>query len=342
MVAGIDKPLRLGIVGLGWVARDYMLPAIAEVPGVQLAAVCDLHAPTLPAAHQAARYYSQLGDMLAEAALEGVYIATPNHLHAEQAVACLEAGVGVLLEKPMAPTAREAERIAEAAERTGTAYATAFDQRHHPAHRCIAELIAEGRIGILTQVRLDYACWLPDDWSPDAATGGAPAPDNWRIDRARAGGGAVIDLAPHGLDLVEALTGQRITTLTGMYQLAVHDYGVDDGGALVGRLSGGALLAHTVGYNRPERLPRRRLELIGTAGMLTAVNTMGQTPGGTLTLTDAASGEERPIGFDVSRGPFAGQLAAFAKTLRGEVSASARSVADDLRLAHLLEEAMGP
>ncbi len=344
--SGRTPPLRLGIVGLGWVARDFMLPAIAETAGAKLVAVCDLHEPAPGVLPKGVSYFAELAEMLSQKLLDAVYIATPNHLHVRQATACLEAGVAVLCEKPMAPTAAEADEIGAAVAKTGTPYATAFDQRHHPAHVRMRELVAAGELGTLTQIRLDYACWLPGDWSPDAATGGTPAPDNWRIDRARAGGGAVIDLAPHGLDLVETISGQRIEQLAGYLQHSVHAYAtgnteatrVDDGGVLIGSLSGGALLTHSVGYNRPERLPRRRLELIGTKGMLVAENTMGQTAGGTLVFTDAQTGGARAVGFDVSRSPFTGQLEAFLGMVRGHFTT--RDVHDDLRLAHLLESAM--
>ena len=159
-----------------------MLPAIAETAGVELVAVCDLTEPAAGVLPEDVLFCIELEVLLSQNLLDAVYIATPNHLHVRQAVACLEAGVAVLCEKPMAPTAAEAELIAAAVAKTGTPYATAFDQRHHPAHVRMQEMVAAGELGALTQIRLDYACWLPDDWSPDAATGGAPAPDNWRID----------------------------------------------------------------------------------------------------------------------------------------------------------------
>ena len=340
----MSRPLAIGVVGLGWVARDYMLPALREEPDARLAAVCSLGARDFDGLPPAVARYRDLGAMLAAERLDGVYVATPNHLHVAHATACLEAGVGVLCEKLIAPTAAEAERLVAAAERTGVAYATAFDQRHHPAHVRAAELVRGGALGTLTQVRIDYACWVPSDWSPTAARGGAPAPDNWRVDRARAGGGAVIDLAPHGLDLAEAITGQRLIHLAGVLQRVAHDYDVDDGGAFAGLLDGGAVLAHTVGYNRPERLPRRRLELVGTAGALVAVDTMGQTAGGSLAVTPAATGRPEPIAFDAATGPFAGQLRAFARLLRGGGDATGfgerRTPRDDLRLARLLEGAV--
>ncbi len=331
-------PLRLAIIGLGWVARDFMLSAIADNPDVDLIAVCDLTPPPQGVLPKGVHHHVDLHALLAAERPDAVYIATPNHLHVQQATACLEAGIAVLCEKPIAPTAAEAEVLAKAVRHSGVPYATAFDQRHHPAHVRMREMIAEGKLGSITQIRLDYACWVPNDWSPDAASGGAPAPDNWRIDRARAGGGAVIDLAPHGLDLVETITGQRIETLRGMYQTATHDYEVDDGGVLIGALNGGALLVHSVGYNRPEALPRRRLEVIGTKGMLEAEDTMGQTAGGRLSFTDAGSGKKGEVDFDEERGPFSEQLEAFVQLVR-HGGATQRGISDDLRLAYLLENA---
>ena len=61
-------------------------------------------------------------------------------------------------------------------------------------------MVAEGRLGTVTAIRIVYACWLPANW----------AGDNWRIDPRRAGGGALIDLAPHGLDLAAYLLGERL------------------------------------------------------------------------------------------------------------------------------------
>lgn len=328
----VDPPLRLGIVGYGWVARDYMAPAAAAHPDVALAAVASVREADFAGLRQNVQRFTDWRALLAEAAVDAVYVATPNHLHADPTIAALEAGLPVLCEKPLADKLSEAERMVAAVAETGTPYATAFDQRWHPAHVAARELVRAGRLGALTHVRLDYACWLPAAWNE----GGVGIGDNWRIDPARAGGGAVIDLAPHGLDLVEHLTGQRFTRLVGQLQHHVHDYGVDDGGALLGQLDGGALLSHTVGYNRPETLPRRRLEIIGTGGVLLAEDTMGQTPGGRLTFTDARTGRAEDLPFDTTTGPFYGQLDAFARQVRGTY-APTRTAADDLRLARLLD-----
>lgn len=303
--------LRWGIVGYGWVARDFMAPGIAAA-GDRVVAVCDRD----PAAQEAARAlgavaHARLDALLAEP-LDAVYVATPNHLHRGAVEACLDAGVPVLCEKPMAATLADAEAMVAAARRTGTLFGLAFDQRRHPAHVAIRDAVAAGLLGTPTAIRIVYGCWLDRGWSAGGAAGA-----NWRIDAAQAGGGAVIDLAPHGLDLAAALLGEPIVDLVGLLQRRVQGYAVDDGGVLVGRTASGVLLSLHNSYNTPETLPRRRLEIVGTRGQIVAENTMGQDPGGTVVFTDAAGGESRSIAFDAALSPFTAQARAFAAAVRG-------------------------
>lgn len=305
--------LRWGIVGFGWVARDFMAPGIAASGG-QLAAVCDRDPMARRVAEAlGAKTYADLSGMLGES-LDAVYVATPNHLHREAVEACLAAGVSVLCEKPMAATLTDAEAMIAAAQGSGRLLGLALDQRHHPAHVAIRDAIADGILGKPTAIRILYGCWLDKAWHSDRLGRGA----NWRINAGQAGGGAVIDLAPHGLDLAHMLLGQPIVALVGLLQSRVQDYDVDDGGMLVGRTAGGVLVSVHNSYNTPETLPRRRLEIVGTRGQIVATDTMGQEPGGTVFFTDAVTCETRPIAFDGTLSPFAAQARAFAAAVRGE------------------------
>ena len=137
------------------------------------------------------------------------------------------------------------------------------------------------------------------------------------MDPARAGGGAFIDLAPHGLDLLQWIVGEPLVEVGCLLQRRVFEYPVDDGAALMGRFANNALLTMNVAYNCPDAFPRRTLEIIGTKTMAIALNTMGQTPGGTLTLVAAQTGQSREIAIseaeDVS--PFQTQIEAFSQSL---------------------------
>ena len=323
---------RFGIIGFGWVAQDYMLPALLAHPETVLRAVVSVRNEDFERLLPEVSAYTSAAEMLARETLDAVYIASPNHLHATHVEACVAAGVDVLCEKPLAHTYAAALQLGKAVRGSRVHFATAFDQRHHPAHRLLADWVAQGRLGTVTQVRLDYACWLPAGWSDD----------NWRIDRERAGGGAIIDLAPHGLDLLELLVGSPILQLHLYQQRVAQEYAVDDGGVLAMVFRSGTLGVHSVGYNRPETLPRRRIELIGTAGMLTAENTMGQDPGGTVTFLPAmqGGGGAQVLEFDTKASPFYLQLDTFLRERRGLGSHPQRNLNDDLRLAKLLDDAL--
>jgi 1,5-anhydro-D-fructose reductase (1,5-anhydro-D-mannitol-forming) len=343
-----DFPVGWGIVGCGWVARDHLLPGLLATPHARLVAACDRGAAAaarLAAAGDAGALHdtgprilptTDLDALLAQPGLDAVYVATPNDAHRTVVEAVAARGVPVLCEKPLAADVDDAAAIVESCR--GVLAATAFDQRFHPAHRRIAEMVAAGELGTVTAVRIVYACWLPPDWSPD----GAPS-DNWRIDPARAGGGALVDLAPHGIDLVGALlggpeNGGDLDRLHVVLQRRVHPYPVDDGALLAGRTAAGVLFSGHVAFNTPDALPRRRLEVIGASAQLVAENTMGQTAGGRLTRVDA-DGTAKDVPFDTATSPFAAQLAAFSAAVAG-VADWPWPLERDLRLHHLLRDAI--
>ncbi|HVF93080.1 MAG TPA: Gfo/Idh/MocA family oxidoreductase, partial [Sphingomonas sp.] len=200
--------MRWGIAGFGWVASDYMAPGIRAANGT-VTSVAD-PSPQARARAEALglQAFETTEAMLAAGACDLLYVASPNDAHLAPVLAAAAAGVPVLCEKPMAATIDEAGAIAEAVEGR-TLFGTAFDQRYHPAHVAMADAIAGGSIGRPVAVRIVYACWVDPHWSP-----GGDVHDNWRADAGRAGGGAVIDLALHGLDLAERLLGEPLATLS--------------------------------------------------------------------------------------------------------------------------------
>ena len=319
--------LGWGVAGCGWVARDHALPGLLESGG-RVVALHDLSAAAMDRMPVDAARTTDLAAFLATPGLDAVYVASPNAAHRPLVEAAAAAGKAVLCEKPLAADVDDAQAVVEACDRAGVLLGTAFDQRWHPAHTRLRELVPE--LGTVTAVRIVYCCWLPADWTPDGT-----AHDNWRVDPARAGGGAAIDLAPHGLDLVGVLLGDDVEQLHALLQSRVQGYAVDDGALLHGRTAGGVLVDLHVAYNTPDALPRRRLEVVGTRGMAVATDTMGQTAGGTLTLL-------RPDPVDVPFGegsPFAAQFSAFAAAVTGAASWP-YDAARDLRLHTLLLEAL--
>ncbi len=278
-----------GVAGMGWIARDFVVPAIGRSANGRLVAT---HDPALG---------TDLAAFLATPGLDGVYVAAPNDVHPELTVAAAAAGKHVLCEKPMATSLGAAEAMVRACADAGVRYGTAFNQRFHPAHERIRALVAGGALGQVTQARVKYACETPPWWGAG----------DWHFDPARAGGGALFDLAPHGLDLLGVLLDRELTEAVALHQHAVLDHPVEDGAVIAARYEE-VLAVLQVSYAHPETLPRRELELVGTGGMLVARDTMGQDPGGHVALLDAADGLPRPVAFDEEGDPFRRELEAFA------------------------------
>jgi len=317
-----------GIAGCGWVARDHALPGLRDA-GAEVVALHDRSRAALDLLDLDAVRTDDLDEFLDAPGLDAVYVATPNAAHRPLVEAAAAAGKAVLCEKPLAADADDATSIVQACAGAGVLLGTAFDQRWHPAHVRLRELVPE--LGTVTAVRIVYCCWLPPDWTPD----GRPH-DNWRTDADLAGGGAAVDLAPHGLDLVGALLGEDVVELHALLQSRVHGYAVDDGALLHGRTTSGVLVDLHVAYNTPDALPRRRLEVVGTRAMALAVDTLGQTAGGSLALL---SPELRAVPFGAAS-PFEEQFRAFSAAVDGDGGAWPYDAERDLRLHHLLRESL--
>jgi 1,5-anhydro-D-fructose reductase (1,5-anhydro-D-mannitol-forming) len=319
-----------GVVGCGWVARDHLLPGLDAVDGAHLVALHDTDETALARTRRSdVHRTTDLDAFLTTPGLDVVYVATPNAHHRLPVEAAAAAGKAVLVEKPLAADVADADAMVKACD--DVLLATAYDQRFHPAHVRLRALVADGSLGQVTAVRIAYGCWLGPSWSPD----GRPH-DNWRADPAVAGGGAGMDLAPHGLDLAGVLLGDDVERLVGVTTTRVHDYAVDDGALLAGVTAGGALVQLHVSYATPDELPRRRLEVVGTKAVAVAVDTMGQTAGGSLGLLVPEFVE---VPFDTATSPFTAQVAAFTAAVAG-LAPWPYDPARDLRLHRLLTEAL--
>jgi predicted dehydrogenase len=169
-----------------------------------------------------------------------VDVCTPGDTHAEIAVAALEAGKHVLCEKPLASSLAEAEAMtaaAQAAATRGVRSMVGFTYRRVPAVQLARTLVAEGRIGTVRHVRVAYL----QDWLTDPQT-----PLSWRLDRQRAGSGALGDIGSHAVDLAEHITGERLTGVSAVLETFVHERPLaavgagDPGGGLGGSAASGA------------------------------------------------------------------------------------------------------
>ncbi|MGY1815051.1 Gfo/Idh/MocA family protein [Blastococcus sp. SYSU D00820] len=211
-----------------------------------------------------------------------VDVCTPGDTHAEIAIAALEAGKHVLCEKPLANSVAEAEAMAEAAARAaarGVRAMVGYTYRRVPAIGLARRLVAEGRLGTIRHVRAAYL----QDWIADPA-----APMSWRLEKDKAGSGALGDIGAHVVDLTQYITGESITgvsalletfvkqrplpaatgTLSGRAGAGTGEVTVDDAAVFLGRFSGGALATFEATRFALGRKNGIRIEINGSAGSL--------------------------------------------------------------------------
>jgi predicted dehydrogenase len=211
-----------------------------------------------------------------------VDICTPGDTHAEIAVAALEAGKHVLCEKPLANSVAEAEEMTAAAERAaaqGVRAMVGFTYRRVPAIALARSLVADGRLGEVRHVRAQYL----QDWLVDPE-----APLSWRLDKARAGSGALGDIGAHVVDLTQHILGDSIHEVSGQLETFVKErpvatgssgltatggpergpVTVDDAAVFLARFAGGALGVFEATRFATGRKNAIRIEVNGSQGSL--------------------------------------------------------------------------
>jgi predicted dehydrogenase len=186
---GKSQQPRVGFLGVGWIGM-HRLKAIAESNTVQIAAVADLNFET--AQRTAAEIPGTIAvpclDQLLGLELDGIVIATPTALHADQTIAALEAGIAVFCQKPLGTNATETARVVQTARRMKCLLALDMSYRHVRGVKKIKELIGAKEIGEIFAVELVFH----NAYGPDKP---------WYYAPALSGGGCVIDLGIHLLDL---------------------------------------------------------------------------------------------------------------------------------------------
>jgi predicted dehydrogenase len=183
-----ERP-RLGFLGVGWIGRQRM-EAVAKSRVAEIAAIADSVAEAVAEAGYVAPRAALMHSLneLLDADVDGIVIATPSALHAEQAIAALNRGVAVFCQKPLGRTARETRAIVDAARKADRLLAVDLSYRFTTGMRKIREFIQSGELGAVYAINLIFH----NAYGPDQA---------WFYDPKLSGGGCVIDLGIHLVDL---------------------------------------------------------------------------------------------------------------------------------------------
>ncbi len=204
--------MRWGIIGAGEIAGRSVAPGLAKASGSQLYSVCGRNIATAQAFSDkwhAAKAFDSLDEFLSDPSLDAVYIATPNNMHAEQAIRAAQAKKHVLCEKPMATTVEDARRMIEECKANGVNLGVVFQNRYHAAHVRTREVVASGTLGEIQFVSAQLCRGFPRGrW------------EGWRNDPVASGAGAIVAQSVHPIDLLRFLLDSEIVKVQGMSDIA--------------------------------------------------------------------------------------------------------------------------
>ncbi|WP_435818510.1 Gfo/Idh/MocA family protein [Micromonospora lupini] len=263
------------------VNRVYDLPARAR-----MALICGRDTPKVAEAADRLgwdAYTTDWRDLINRDDIDVVDVCTPGDSHAEIALAALAAGKHVLCEKPLANTVAEARAMtaaADTARAAGVRSMCGFNYRRVPAVTMMRQMVADGRLGVIRHVRAVYL----QDWIVDPQF-----PLVWRLQKDRAGSGALGDIGAHIIDLTQFVVGQRITGVSAITETFVKErplpaessglaatvdggsaptgpVTVDDAAVFVARLDGGALATYEASRFATGRKNALRVEINGSLG----------------------------------------------------------------------------
>lgn len=218
--------------------------------------------------------YDRVEDLLADPGVDAVYVSSPVYLHCQHVMAAAASGKHVLCEKPMALSAAECRQMIDACEEASVHLEVCFVLRGWPIYQQVKELIAEGRLGRLIELRAHLAKWTPREEG------------EWRLDPGKAGGGAFMDVGSHYLDLFRYLAGD-LARIAYMDSRAVFGWPVEESGYALVEFGSGAHGSLSVSCAVPNA--GNVLEVYGTEGSLLL--------GRELRLLTTAGAENRPVAF---------------------------------------------
>ena len=268
----VARIVKWGVLGSGGIARRRTIPeGIMPATNARLVAVFDLNAAAnAEVAAQSGATAAGSVEALLRCDLDAVYVATPPNVHREQTLACARAGKHVLCEKPLGLTVADAEAMLAACVQAGVRLGTAFMMRFHAQHQAALKLIHDGRLGHPVFARAQLSCWYP------------PIANAWRQDPALGGGGALMDMGGHCLDLIEMFFGP-VCAVSCLTNRTVHDYPSEDSAVATVRFANGALGVVDTFFCMPDEASQNRLELYGTLGSILGRGTIGQGAEGEMT-----------------------------------------------------------
>ncbi|MCZ7571295.1 MAG: Gfo/Idh/MocA family oxidoreductase [Ardenticatenaceae bacterium] len=265
-----------GIIGAGVISDTRFAPALTQARDSTLVAVHNrdqTKAEAFARKHGARRAYSRVEDLCQDPDVEAVYIASPNHLHAEHTILAVSHQKHVLCEKPMALDTAECERMIRAAAEAGVILGVAYMMPFHGSHQVMKRLLSENLLGDIALVQSDYLISLPYFQGPSFRL------DQFRLTK-ELGGGAIMDLGVHCINTIRYLMGSAVRSVSSIHAPLHTQCDADTVAVITAQYENGALGVITLSFIT--EWGRNGIEFYGEKGALISEQSLSQVPEATV------------------------------------------------------------
>lgn len=275
--------INWGVIGCGGIAFRRTIPGLVLSENSNLVAVMDTNfdaAKTVQKEFNAKYSFDNVEDLLAIDEIDAVYIATPVFCHKEQVLKAAAAKKHILLEKPMGLTIEDSVEIKEFCEKQGVKLGVGLMMRFNNLHEEVHNIVASGKLGEIVSMRAQFTCWYPE-------MEGA-----WRQKMALSGGGALMDMGVHCIDLLRFMSGLEAKEVVSLKGNQIFKYEVEDAASVIMKMENGALAYVDAAFNIPDEAAVCKLEIYGTGGSVFLEGSLAQDEAGegTLIFTDSNKG----------------------------------------------------
>ena len=275
--------INWGVIGCGGIAFRRTIPGLVLSENSNLVAVMDTNfeaAKAVKAQFNAKYAFDTVEELLAVEEIDAVYIATPVFCHKDQVIKAANAGKHILLEKPMGLTVEDSIEIKELCEKKGIKLGVGLMMRFNNLHQEIRDIVAAGKLGEIVSMRAQFTCWYPE-------MEGA-----WRQRMALSGGGSLMDMGVHCIDLLRFMSGLEASEVVALTGNQIFKYEVEDAASVIMRMENGAFAYVDAAFNVPDEAAVCKLEIYGTGGSVFLEGSLAQDEAGegTLIFTDSNKG----------------------------------------------------
>lgn len=265
----MENKIKWGVIGSGGIAKRRTIPeGIIHAQHAELSLVYDVNSEINNAvAREFHTVAAESIENLIKSDIDAVYVASPANMHLNHVIACAGGKKHVFCEKPLGMTVGEAEKMIKVCKQNGVLLGTGLMMRFLSQHQVALKLITDGKLGKPVYGRAQLSCWYP------------PIQGAWRQDPKTGGGGSLMDMGSHCIDLLEMFFG-KVKRVSCFINNNIHSYNSEDSAVVTLFFENGALGTVDTYFCIPDNSSKNVLELYGSKGSILAKGTIGQGSSG--------------------------------------------------------------